>query len=292
MIPDNPHAGIVHSGIVHSVFANSYNIAIAGLLVTVHGSSIPHTPTSVRVADPAGHHLVPSVRPGQPARIEQNLLRIESVGGVSYAVDMSQASVWSPEPVRHITVTQAQRAIARLAAAERTHPLGGIASVSGVEARVRALQRSLLDHIESGTPESDLVGAASELIGLGPGLTPSGDDFLVGVMATLARGGGGGGAALRAALEAISWAVAQREHTTSDVSRHYLRLATSGHFGQSLTELLDAFTWSSSVEQERCIRQLLAIGSSSGADTLAGIALGMAAIAADNSFGTTRGKNK
>lgn len=289
MIPDSTHSGVVHSGVVHSVFANSYNIAIADLLVTVHGSNIPHTPTSVRVADPAAHHLAPAVRPGQSVRMEQNLIQVAGVGGASYAVDMSQASVWSPDPARQITATQAQQAIARLTAAKQTHPLGGIASVPDLEDRVFALQRSLLDQVESRTPERALIRAASELIGLGPGLTPSGDDFLVGVMAALARGGGA--AAFQAELEAISRAVAQREQTTSDVSRHYLRLAARGHFGQSLTELLDALTQSSSGEQDRCIRQLLAIGSSSGADTLAGIAAGMAAIAVRTSNGTTRGNN-
>jgi hypothetical protein len=290
MVPGSTHSGIVHSGVVHSVFANSYNIAIADLLVTVHGSSIPHTPTSVRVADPAGHHLVPAVRPGQPVHIEQNLIRVESIGGASYAVDMSQASVWSPDPARHIAATQAQQAVTRLAAVEHTHPLGGIASASDLEARVLALQRSLLDHVERRAPERGITRAAAELIGLGPGLTPSGDDVLVGVMAALTRGGDA--AAIQAALEAISRAVAQREQTTSDVSRHYLRLATRGHFSQSLTELLDALTRSSLAEQDRCIRQLLTIGSSSGADTLAGIALGMAAIAARTSNGTIRGNNK
>lgn len=124
-----------------------------------------------------------------------------------------------------------------------------------------------------------LTGAASALVGLGPGLTPSGDDVLVGVLAGLIRGGGNIPAAAAAAI-IIGDAVAVRARSTTDVSRHYLTLAAQGHFGQPLTELVDAVVdGSPAPQQRRRMDAVLAVGASSGADALLGVLIGLSAVA-------------
>lgn len=106
--------------------------------------------------------------------------------------------------------------------------------------------------------------AASELtrfIGLGPGLTPSGDDFLCGVLAGLRLCFPAG----HPFATALSKAVSCHLSDTNDISAAFLRCALNGQFSQaviSLTALPPA---------DELTRSFRAIGHSSGIDTLCGI---------------------
>lgn len=98
---------------------------------------------------------------------------------------------------------------------------------------------------------------ARSYLGLGSGLTPSFDDACVGVMA-LCRAMGRP-APFR--LEDLS--------QTTDVSARYLRLAKEGYFGEPLHRLMDALYGAGNLPES--VRQLLAVGATSGSDMLYGI---------------------
>ncbi len=101
----------------------------------------------------------------------------------------------------------------------------------------------------------------SELVGLGIGLTPSGDDFLCGILAGYHIQG------LENSPEALCLKEAIRANLsrTNEISRAFLTCALEGHFSQAINEL-----WSNP-DTETITQMFRAIGHSSGMDTLCGI---------------------
>ncbi len=111
-----------------------------------------------------------------------------------------------------------------------------------------------------GRREQTAHGAAG-LAGLGRGLTPAGDDFLMGVMlwAWLAR------PSPRDFCRVLNEAAASR---TTMLSAALLRAAADGQFSAPLHQLLDSLAGTG--ELEAAAARVLSYGATSGADTLAG----------------------
>ena len=109
--------------------------------------------------------------------------------------------------------------------------------------------------------------AVRNLIGLGPGLTPSGDDFLAGTLAALDAIGE---VEVRAALSrAIAQALPGR---TSPLSACLLRAACAGHMGERMHDAVSALL---AGDAEGAIEAVENIGHSSGWDMLAGAVMVM-----------------
>jgi len=112
-----------------------------------------------------------------------------------------------------------------------------------------------------------LADSAWRLIGLGEGLTPSGDDCVVGAIAV----------AHRLAPEWLASNVALRDRLaeaartrTTDVARDFVLEALEGRFAESVRSLVAA---DSDAGASRAALRLLDLGATSGADTLCGIRL-------------------
>ena len=120
---------------------------------------------------------------------------------------------------------------------------------------------------ENEPPPRSILG----LIGLGPGLTPSGDDFICGLMIALHYLGFADAAGK---ISAAVLPIAFRE--TNLVSSQFLRCAASGHASSALFDVLDAILTCRGLEEK--LNVVHAIGHTSGWDSLAGAALVCAAI--------------
>lgn len=101
----------------------------------------------------------------------------------------------------------------------------------------------------------------SSLIGLGIGLTPSGDDFLCGVLAGLILRNGTNHPFSLALQEQI----VQKLPDTNDISRAFLNCALQGQYSEAVCSLCHA------AEEAQLSAAFSAIGHSSGMDTLCGI---------------------
>jgi hypothetical protein len=116
-----------------------------------------------------------------------------------------------------------------------------------------------------------LLTLVKALVGLGEGLTPSGDDFLVGLLAVLHLTG------------SLPWRAGSPVHTqfcqcvrlgTSQLSGEFLRCAFEGHFAEPLVMLMRALCTPASDAWPAHAATLAAVGHSSGVDAMVGIALG------------------
>ncbi|MDP5181944.1 DUF2877 domain-containing protein [Blastococcus sp. BMG 814] len=269
-----PVVGFV--GVVHSVFATACNIVVDGLLLTVQDAARQHTPTSVRVAVAGPAIWSPSVRVGDRAVHRAGVL---SFG--NHVLDLDRVPVWAPAPVAHGDPIRSpvHRRLACLAAARRGH-LGdrGYQTAPQLERDVRTLGALLAGGLAQPSDCQELETAVARLIGAGAGLTPSGDDVLVGVLAALCRGGNGSPHAA-VAFDRIGAIVSRHVHRTTDISAHYLRLAARGHVGEPLSVLVDSVLAGVDAEVvDARARDVLGIGASSGSDALLGVLTGLGAV--------------
>jgi hypothetical protein len=116
---------------------------------------------------------------------------------------------------------------------------------------------------------------AAGLIGLGPGLTPSGDDFLVGYLTGLQMVAGKD-EALKAFLTRLGKSIIHSSRLTNDISRTYLFHAAQGQVSGRLLALAEAIA--SAAEPSVLLgaaENLMKIGESSGMDTLTGLLIGL-----------------
>jgi hypothetical protein len=112
------------------------------------------------------------------------------------------------------------------------------------------------------------------LIGLGPGLTPSGDDFLMGALAVLdALGQTKSHTALAQAIADAAPAL------TSPLSACFLRAAAAGHVGESL---YDAVALGLTGNLDAAVAAAQRTGHTSGWDMLAGVAATLRLLGSEN----------
>jgi hypothetical protein len=120
--------------------------------------------------------------------------------------------------------------------------------------------RALAAALEQG---SGVAAAARQLAGLGYGLTPAGDDYLVGVMTALWLLGD------RDTASIIARSAAPR---TTTLSAAFLTAAARGQFAEPWHRLARTLAAQCALECATAARRIAAIGASSGRDALAGFA--------------------
>jgi hypothetical protein len=192
------------------------------------------------------------------------------------AFDQSSARLWRPPPAARGTrpsgLASGYRALCRaLPALGEPAGFGALLvgralafPLDGAGDAARALARACGDDDPAAA-----VAAAERLIGLGPGLTPAGDDYVGGAFfARRALGPDGAAAAgwARAATQVRSLAAA-RTHPVSAVLLSDL-LAGEGH--EPLHELANALAAGAASTAVAAVARLVRIGHSSGWDLLAG----------------------
>jgi len=115
-----------------------------------------------------------------------------------------------------------------------------------------------------------VLAAGKGLIGLGTGLTPSGDDFLAGIMVIFNMPAGPFGRRHRETAAALAAGA-----ETGTVSRAMLRHAARGRTRAGVVAMLEALTDPSACDIAVAVRRVLDSGATSGTDLAAGIAAGL-----------------
>jgi hypothetical protein len=250
------HALDVHldcAGAVHSVFSRAVNLEIESEMWTLLASDCADLPFGFRLPVPSFEGL--GIRAGHCVHVRGGYLGVGRPGRRTI-VDCRAAPRWAPLPpstlasgfaVRHARLSQA--ATARAWFGSRTM----------ARAATRSLQCGAL-------PLEDVLAG---IVGCGPGLTPAGDDVLVGILAVLSSplAGDAGARAVQAMRRAIE-GLAPR---TTALSAHMLRQATRGLLGRMQHDLVDALARGTAEELECAIRSIEATGATSGADVCMGV---------------------
>ena len=124
-------------------------------------------------------------------------------------------------------------------------------------------------------PHSDSANLLMHMFGLGPGLTPSGDDFVIGYLAACYSFGG---QHAQVKIQEIDQRIqSSLQFLTTRISCHYLTKALCGEFVESLVSLLSSFINSNEYKYINDISQVISKhGHSSGLDCCIGVLVGSA----------------
>jgi len=276
-------------GKIHSRFENAINIDLDdGFLFNFLPNKIPPNPRSLLLPMIAWNRIqnLP-LSVGMEVYIEDNRVEIPSLALV---ISFRESEVWDPSPLLpgppvleveiHRNLKEIAKVIEQKCNNENRSLRFGHTSKSSLKAfgdnikkgaadLYTAILNSNLDHV---------LKSSCQLIGLGPGLTPSGDDLVAGVMAT--------GVFCALAYEDLCFDV-QKINTqimvwgsgrTTIFSQILLSDASRGEVVRPLGELLQMVLCGNDKNLlGSLVCQVMALGASSGKDMLDGVLLGMEA---------------
>ena len=120
----------------------------------------------------------------------------------------------------------------------------------------------------------DVRPPVKRLIGLGPGLTPSCDDMLMGFMSSLLLATEASGGDVYYAREANRVIASSANGQTTLLSQKLLEHAAQGEVSELTHNVIGAIVGGTEEKVRKATSKLLAVGHSSGTDTLLGILLG------------------
>ena len=204
-----------------------------------------------------------------------------------FEVDLDDARRWRPTSAAAPRACATRRGLAALAAALATRRLaeglgpllpslldGGAAVPPSPLLRAAAPGIAALDGWLRGRAGAPVPGAVGSLIGLGPGLTPSGDDLLGGCLIALRRTG------RRGQAEALGDAALTAARTaTGRISLAHLACAAQGLGAAALHDALEAVVavgdGGDGGDADAALTALDGVGHCSGWDALAGAVLAL-----------------
>lgn len=246
-LQDKPASGLR----VHSVFQHACNLQTPeGEMWVIQAQGMPLAPMGMVINS---RDLRPYLTPGDTLHWHAHRFHSEKIN-----IDTSQAACC---PTRLIPFTSADNllrlaeSIARFFAGQ---PAKGFRLALSTDAKL-AQACHALNHWLNGA-EGSLSDILTTFIGRGEGLTPAGDDFLLGVLWGLESVGKPEADVLKAALPALL-------HRTTDISRAMLEQGCRGHYSVQLLALAsgNTRTW------PQAVAKVADYGHSSGHDMLAGV---------------------
>src|SRR5262245_27781690 len=259
-------------GSVRAVFERCFYVDLDTGWACIGAEALGAGPLNVVcVRWPAGP-LPAQVRCGDVVRIEAATLFAGHA-----AISLAGAEAWLPERVPHWDEASLGRGLAAThAALGALAPCDGLGLLSSENGCRRPPLCSILQvplvHLDdllgapqAGPPPPIDVGSITPLLGLGPGLTPSGDDYLGGLFVALGLVG-------RSPLRDRLWQ-ALRPFTlagTTAISRAHLAAAAEGFASAALHGALTAILGGSTARIAEACAGLARVGHTSGWDGLAG----------------------
>ncbi|MFJ5759967.1 DUF2877 domain-containing protein [Neobacillus sp. NPDC093182] len=264
------------TGFVHSTFNRTLNIKCFenGDLYTIACSKLDNGPNTliIDVDNMKSMKIVVDDR----VRVENNLLYIAN----KHTISIDKVNIWeSVLPSYTHNVEILKQNVMKMKEYINFHGVGGgmkknvitqnafEAEVSNMlENRTLLLFNELLNHrISSALPH------AISLVGLGPGLTPSGDDFLTGLFAVFNMKNSPF-YPYRSFCEEV---LKKAKNLTNDISYMTLKKAAIGKVRESIISLLNNLFVEDEEDLFLSLNKLLSIGSSSGTDIALGIVFGI-----------------
>lgn len=176
---------------------------------------------------------------------------------------METAQQWNPGPFRGAARPHLDALRACLDGHVPSEGFG--CTILGVHNALSVHAQPALEAIDRWLAGNALGDEAAQLIGLGPGLTPSGDDYLGGVLVGLRWLGRG-----PQADSLWRWLEPRLPERTSAISAAHLAAAASGQVHEALHEVMDDLSAWQAPDLLPALARLDTVGHTSGWDALAG----------------------
>jgi len=267
------------SGHVHSVFVNGLNILMGDSLIFIGNKKSGRLPFGIHLQEDISN-IVSLVKNREPVYWDEeaSLLQFQQM-----SISIKEGKSFKNKVVPLRSNTDLQIGFERLLSL-----LSSIKQLTGLDIDISDFikkfdyvnynnysdtEKSIINLIHVAMSE-DLYLIEKTLryfLGRGKGLTPSGDDLLVGFLAFNS---------ISNFVSSFFYnqlsALIENELITTDVSKEYLRYALRHEFSSTVTDMVNILSGSNDNFQE-VVEGLLEVGHSSGLDTLFGILIGLLA---------------
>ena len=275
----------LHGKVLH-VFKNAVNIdGPEKQIISLISGSTPDQPSGIRIACPPEFSFLDHFSANDIVGCKFGFLQVQ---GREFVVDLRRADVWSSnlaiprpaidgqdiiEPFHHLAASFQVRSSSRTDCTSKLPTKALSAVINMANCFTDAIQDKDLEKLDL---------AVENLIGFGPGLTPWGDDFLVGFLAAyewLSHRD----ASLGEMLRSVRRLCHQYAHLTSDVSRSQLLDATEGYYNQPLKELIQTIARKgTATEIHLAAQHQLMVGDTSGEAGCYGVLSGISTVQPDD----------
>ena len=276
------------SGQALSIFPKVMNLALdtaAGSLVSVDARiDAPSSPGTARLLAPDDLDFTRLVRPGAGLAMRAGVMRIHG-SDLTFDFRGANSVAWDGEPAQPHEVSSRSAAgwVDAWSLFLDAPCRSGFAAALFSDAGHSRFERALTRRVRRTVPKLLAAGAAADLpvtwsclrrlLGAGPGLTPSGDDFATGFFRGYgfrARDG-----RERGFLHGLARATVGQTQDSSHVSRACLEHAAAGRFSAPLTSLVEGIVTGADNLHAR-LASVLTMGHSSGHDAAFGALCGLA----------------
>lgn len=281
------------AGFIHSIFPKALNIVVDDTLFVLLSAEASRMPNSARLPACIMKQLYAKLSPGTEVCVGNGTL---SIPVLDLSMHLPDKLAWEPVPViaahgwRHATVTRHANLLARHLAhrsqqdglAHLVKPL--LLHQETRETPLAQIALPLLRLLLQASREQDIANvekAARGLAGLGPGLTPSGDDTLGGFIGMMALAGSQPGMDREASKHLAEVIAGAARPRTTLLSATLLAHAARGEMAEHVGELLMALPVEETATVLQAAERVLAYGACSGGDTLLGLLLGLQAAGID-----------
>jgi hypothetical protein len=278
-------------GVVHGVFDSAINILFAKGLVSLVPETAQRGPLNITLRLPVGSPKMSSlgIQTGDKVTVQGSVLKLSD----RYLVLFGSAMKYSPKHKLTLPMLTDIEIEANLEVITKTALLfGNLAGLGELlallpldvdEATTRklnifasfALNRIVrLEQAFSSEEREALKDAVRELVGLGPGLTPSSDDMLAGLILLCVLYAKNCECPQHASQLLAQVITEETRGRTTIISEEYLRQAASGRGNEPVVRLCNALLTGERESVELETKRVLATGETSGTDTVLGIVLG------------------
>ncbi len=284
-------------GSVHSIFNRTCNIITDdNLLIALISSQIPNAPRSISFNLPEGKDLYSfGLQKGMPFVLDETRI---TIGEGYFNIDLSQSKLWDPKPILDFKGVAEDNALKNIEylkeiLLERGN-FNGIAPIfldisnylkdnkeeiemlptnhycTFIYSKIQKLIELLIEENIEG------IGImAKQVIGFGPGLTPSADDFLTGLMISMLYSSKYFELDLSKVYKTNEVIVNKTAHRTTKVSAEMLQFASKGQVSHHIRNLMVSIF--SEENKEQLLKNICSVidtGETSGSDLVAGAYIG------------------
>lgn len=244
---------------IHSIFKRVVNIKTPKGLISVVTNSIGKSASCI-VIDQEKNFLEADINSGDLVRIDRNVLIFDSM-----VIDMNNAQVWNDIIDNNFRWEKSKINLENIKAFKSSVDRYNLSNSAWKKLQYDKDFKERIKNLKSKKPSEAVKG----LIGLGPGLTPTGDDVLLGFLSIVNTCDD-----FIPVRETFIIELLSNLKYTSDISGCFLKMAAENHYHEYVQNLI--YSMVIGLPESVCIsvKKLLSIGATSGADIATGMYLG------------------
>lgn len=264
---------------VHSIFKNVVNFEYRGKLISIQNSNVPKGPLSISIKETINFLDLP-IKMEDVITVKKDVIYIGSI-----SVNIERPLIWDPSlkyyslllcnNKKHTNKIKSLVILNGKSGGIKEEVLSIIAgdSYKTYDDKNKSNVVKVLEEVYFDFYNKNQIDAAiklSSLIGYGAGLTPAGDDFLVGVMSVLHHCKLSS-IGISEFYEKLCSEILKNSYKTTMVSKTFLEEGTCARFSESFHKLYEAMWSVNSEELYKAVISMMSIGHSSGTDGLCGV---------------------